>query len=192
MLKTNSADWDFIRNPKERKLVKLSVALGILLVFFSFLFVTPLIAEFLSMSADVYNLLTRTLNAISQRVVMISVIFSTAWYIATKLMKICKEKNRLPSHTLISFAKIAKLYHAPTVILALGFALVHAYINILNEVKFNLGYITGFITLALFILVSFSGVRRYLSKHKLHLVSSISMIALLAFHIIYFMIFKVK
>lgn len=192
MLKTHSADWNFIRNPKERKLVKLSVALGMLIIFLALLFATPFIADYLSMPADAYNLLIKSLNSISQKAAMIGVIFAMAWYIATKLIKRYREKNKLPSHTLISFAKIAKLYHAPTAILALGFALVHAYINILNGAKFNLGYITGLIALALFILVSFSGVRRYLSKHKLHWVSSISMIAILIFHIIYFMIFKVK
>lgn len=179
-----------IKNPKERKIIRLSIVLATIFVIFSFLFATPSIVKHIPIPVGIYSLLNRVLNFGSKWSAIIGIVFAMGWYVVTKLLKKNKEKNIPSNKLLISFAKIARLYHVPIAILALGFAFVHAYIDILNGVKLNIGYITGFIALFTFILVSISGVRRYMTKYKLHLVSSIILIALLIVHIIYFMFFN--
>ncbi|EKQ54356.1 MULTISPECIES: hypothetical protein [unclassified Clostridium] len=179
-----------IKNPKEKRIIRLSIVLATIFVIFSFLFATPPIAKHIPISVSIYSLLNRVLNFGSKWSAIIGIAFAMGWYVVTKLLKKNKEENIPSSKLLISFARIARLYHVPIAILALGFAFVHAYIDILNGVKLNIGYITGFIALLTFILVSISGIRRYMAKHKLHLVSSIILIALLIIHIIYFMFFN--
>ena len=181
-----------IKNANERKLVRLSIILTTIFLFCSFLFCTPTILKHIPIPSSICGLLNRVLNFGSKWAAIIGIIFAMAWYVAAKLIKKNKAENKLSEKYLISLTKIARQFHVPIAILALGFALVHGYIAILNGVKINIGYITGLVALGVFIILSFSGIRRYISKHKLHLKLSFALIALLLIHITYFLFFNRK
>lgn len=194
MSKTESQNTNrvIIKNVNEKRLVRLSIILATIFIFCSFLFSTPVIAKHLPIPSGIYGLLAKTLNFGSKWSAVIGIAFAMAWYVVIKLIKKAKSKNEPPKKIIITFAKIARQFHVPVAILALGFALVHGYVAILNGFKLNIGYITGLVALGIFIIVSFSGIPRYISKHKLHLISSVALIALLIVHIIYFLFFNGK
>ncbi|WP_298840829.1 hypothetical protein [Clostridium sp.] len=175
-----------IKNANEKRLVGLSIILATIFIFCSFLFCTPAITKHLPIPSKICGLLDLILNFGSKWSAIVGIAFAMAWYVVTKIIKKAKSKNENSKKIIITFAKIARRFHVPIAILALACALVHGYIAILNGFKLNIGYITGLFALIIFIVVSFSGIRRYISKHKLHLISSFSLIAILIIHITYF------
>ncbi|MBU3160742.1 hypothetical protein KPL37_13415 [Clostridium frigoris] len=186
MIELQNTNKAIIKNANEKRLVRLSIILTTIFLFSSFLFCTPAIAKHLPIPSSICGLLVTILNFGSKWAAIIGIAFAMAWYVVTKLIKHAKSKNEPPKKIIIKFAKIARQFHVPISILALGFALVHGYIAILNGIKLNVGYATGLLALGTFIILSFSGIRRYISKHKLHLILTIALIALLIVHIIYF------
>ena len=177
---TNTA---VIKNANEKRLVRLSIILATIFMFCGFLVCTPAITKHLPIPSKICGLLGLVLNFGSKWSAIIGIAFAMAWYVVTKFLKNAKSKNAPPKKIIITFAKIARQLHVPIAILALGFALVHGYVAILNEFKLNIGYISGLVALNIFVIVSFSGIRRYISKHKLNLISSIALIVVLIVHI---------
>ena len=171
-------------------MIKLSIILATIFIVFSFLFCTPIIIKHLPIPSRICSLITLILNFGSKWSAIVGIAFAMAWYVVTKLIKKAKSKNEPPKKIIITVAKIARRFHVPIAILALACALVHGYIAILNGFKLNIGYITGLFALIIFTVVSFSGIRRYISKYKLHLISSFALIAVLIIHITYFLFFN--
>ncbi|MBU3183090.1 hypothetical protein [Clostridium psychrophilum] len=186
MIELQNTNKAIIKNANEKRLVRLSIILTTIFLFCSFLFCTLSITKHLPIPSSICGLLVKTLNFGSKWAAVIGIAFAMAWYVVTKLIKKAKSKNEPPKKIIITFAKIARRFHVPIAILALGFALVHGYVAILNGVKLNIGYITGLVALGIFVIVSFSGIRRYIPKHRLHLLSSVLLLAVLIVHIIYF------
>lgn len=179
-----------IKNPKERSLVQLSILLASLFVIVSLPVATPAISNHLPLPLAIRDFLIRGLNFGSKWVAIAGIAFAMGWYIVTGVMKRNKRNNNKNPQIIITSAKTTRQYHVPVAILALGFAVVHSYMQILNGIKWqDLGFYAGFLAIALFISLMFSGVKRYRGKYKLHLVSSITLISVLVIHIIYFMFF---
>jgi hypothetical protein len=177
-----------IKNANEKRLVRLSIILATIFIFCSFLFCTPAITKHLPIPPKICGSLKLIFKFGSKWSAIVGIAFAMAWYVVINSIKKAKSKNKPPKKIIITFAKIARQFHVPIAILALACALVHGYVVILHGFKLNIGYITGLVALIIFAVVSFSGIRRYISKHKLHLISSFALITILIIHITYYLL----
>ena len=135
--KTQDTCRSIIRSANEKIIVILSITITIIFLFCSFLLVTPATAKSLPISSGTCASLVNAISLDSKWGAIIGIAFAMLWYVSTELIKKTKMKNQHPKRIIIILLKIARKFHIPIAILALGLALVHAYIEILNGLYYR-------------------------------------------------------
>jgi MFS family permease len=176
-----------IKNPKERKRVKIAIYSAILLVIAGFILTPTVILHYIPLHTDNFVVFHQYVGSVSR----VGFLFAVAIYpifLLLKNKKISKlEYKKIYVKKLLGFlAKITRQWHVPVAILAMGFVIIHAYLAILNGFKWDGGYISGILALVVLGILAVSGIFRYrkLDK-KWHLILGLLFVTLFIVHTLF-------
>jgi hypothetical protein len=150
-----------IPNNQERKRVIITLIGSLILLTISYSLI-PVILKYYSLHTDAFISFHQYIGSLAR----IGFFFSVAIYPVYLLLKYrdFMDINFKGFHMKSVFrflAKLARQWHVPVALLSIGTILIHAYLAIINGIKLNGGYISGFIALGLLAILSFSGIYRY-------------------------------
>jgi len=165
--KNNRPVKRLIPNKKERKRVLITLIGSLLLLIISYSLI-PVILQYYSLHTDAFISFHQYIGSVAR----IGFFFSVAIYPVYLLLKYrdfmdISFKGFHMKSVFRFLAKVVRQWHVPVALISIGIILIHAYLAIINGIKLNGGYISGFIALGLLAILSISGICRYKKTGKI-------------------------
>ncbi|WP_051317191.1 hypothetical protein [Ectobacillus panaciterrae] len=167
VIKQESFLAQYIKNPKERKRVMITLNIVATLLLIGFSFISYFYEQWLTENIRAYKGNFREIGSIARIGFFVTLsIYPIFLLLKWKpLKKIALGKFELK--TLLQFiGKLVRQWHVPIAILSTGIVLLHGYMAILKGVEWNFTYLSGIITIFVLFLLLFMGLKRYKKKDK--------------------------
>ncbi|MCE9754312.1 hypothetical protein [Bacillus cereus] len=166
-IKQESFLAQYIKNPKERKRVMITFSIVVILFVVSFLFISYFYKQWIIEDILVYKKSFKKIGSIAR----IGFFATVSIYPIFLLLKWKPLKQIVFSSfelkTLLQLiGKLVREWHVPIAILSTGIVLLHSYMAILKEFKWNFTYFSGIISIFVLFLLIFMGLKRYKKKDK--------------------------
>ncbi|SFA69765.1 MULTISPECIES: hypothetical protein [unclassified Bacillus (in: firmicutes)] len=174
----------YIPNPKERRLVVLTLGTVAVLLVIALYFVTHFYQDWIAANSRAYKGWFKQLGSIAQigfftAISIYPIFLLLKW---NPLKQIVLGKYQLK--TLLQFlGKWVRHWHVPIAITSAGFVLLHGYMAILKELKWDFTYFSGILSLIALFPLMFMGLKRFKRQDKkLHFKMAIVFLILFMIH----------
>ena len=157
----------FIPNPKERRIIIISLTITICLFFIGLLLISFNYQQLMMQEYKHYKSIFKQFGSFSEYVYFVVLaIYPVFLLVKSKRLKTIKWGNFQLKSFLQFLGKLVRKWHVPLAIASTGAVFLHGYLAIIRGFKWDFTNISGIFALILLIFLLFMGLKRFKRQDK--------------------------